>query len=113
MGGVDLKFLLALKSCDFTVGGMERMGLGQWEGTLMLLLEQSIEQECWDLELQGPKHRMWMKEARAERVDVWTVLKLCIGTSLVVHWLRICLPTHGMWVRSLVLELSFHMLWGN
>ena len=29
MGGIDLKSLLALKFCDFTGGGMERMGLGQ------------------------------------------------------------------------------------
>ena len=29
MGGVDLTFLLGLKFYDFTVGGMERMGLGQ------------------------------------------------------------------------------------
>ena len=52
-----------------------------------MLLEQSMEQEFRDLESQGPQHGIWMKEARAERVDVWTVLKLCIGTSLAVHWL--------------------------
>ena len=26
------------------------------------------------------------------------------GTSLVAQWLRICLPTQGTWVRSLVWE---------
>ena len=27
-----------------------------------------------------------------------------IGTSLVVQWLRICLPMQGTWVRALVPE---------
>ena len=31
------------------------------------------------------------------------------GTSLVVQWLRIHLPTQGMWVQSLVSELRLHM----
>ena len=35
------------------------------------------------------------------------------GTSLVIQWLRICLAMQGMWVRSLVRELRFHMLQGN
>ena len=35
------------------------------------------------------------------------------GTSLVIQWLRICLVMQGMWVRSLVRELRFHMLQGN
>ena len=28
------------------------------------------------------------------------------GTSLVVHWLRICLPMQGTWIQSLVWEDS-------
>ena len=28
------------------------------------------------------------------------------GTSLVVHWLKICLPMQGTWIRSLVWEDS-------
>ena len=28
------------------------------------------------------------------------------GTSLVVHWLKICLPVQGTWVRSLAQEDS-------
>ena len=32
-----------------------------------------------------------------------------IGTSLVVQWLRIHLPMHGVCVQSLVRELSSHM----
>ena len=32
-------------------------------------------------------------------------------TSLVVQWLRICLPMQGMQVRSLVRELRSPMLW--
>ena len=35
------------------------------------------------------------------------------GTSLVVQWLRICLPMQGMWVWSLVEELISHMPRGN
>ena len=31
------------------------------------------------------------------------------GTSLVVQWLRICLPMQGTWVSSLVWELRSHM----
>ena len=34
------------------------------------------------------------------------ILKLQTGTSLVVQWLRICLPRQGTWVRSLVQEDS-------
>ena len=33
-----------------------------------------------------------------------------MGTSLVVQWLRICLPLQGAWFRSLVRELRSHML---
>ena len=36
-----------------------------------------------------------------------------LGTSLVVPWLRICLPTQEMWVRSLVEELISHVPWSN
>ena len=35
------------------------------------------------------------------------------GTSLVIQWLRVCLPLQGMWVQSLVRELGFHMPWSN
>ena len=35
------------------------------------------------------------------------------GTSLVVQWLRICLPGQEMQVRSLVEELRFHRLQDN
>ena len=35
-----------------------------------------------------------------------------LGASLVVQWLRICLPTQGTWVRSLV-RGGFHILWSN
>ena len=35
------------------------------------------------------------------------------GTSLVVQWLRICLPMQGMRVRSMVREERSHMIWGN
>ena len=36
-----------------------------------------------------------------------------IRTSLVIKWLRICLPASGMWVQSLVKELRGHMPQGN
>ena len=34
--------------------------------------------------------------------------KTCLGISLVVQWLRICLPKQGTWVWSLVRELRSH-----
>ena len=40
-------------------------------------------------------------------------IKMTIGTSLVVQWLRIHLPMQEMWVQSLVGELRSHMLQGN
>ena len=33
------------------------------------------------------------------------LLKSCLGTSLVVQWVRFCLPMQGMQVRSLIGEL--------
>ena len=36
-----------------------------------------------------------------------------LGTSLVVQWLRICLPNQGPWVWPLVWELRSHMPWSN
>ena len=35
--------------------------------------------------------------------------KLSLGTSLVVQWVRICLPKEGTWVQSLVWEDFTHM----
>ena len=35
------------------------------------------------------------------------------GSSLVVQWLRICLPTQGTWVQPLIGELRSHMLRGS
>ena len=35
------------------------------------------------------------------------------GTSLAVHWLRLCLPVQGLQVWSLVGELRSHMSWGQ
>ena len=46
------------------------------------------------------RRRLWEKEN----------LKYAnFGTSLVVQWLRICLPMQGMLVQSLVWELRSHM----
>ena len=36
-----------------------------------------------------------------------------IGTSLMVQWLRLHLPVQGVWARSLVKDLRFHMLCGT
>ena len=36
-------------------------------------------------------------------------LKTILGTSLVVQWLRLCLPMQGVQVQSLVRELRFNM----
>ena len=40
-------------------------------------------------------------------------IQVITGTSLVVEWLRICLPVQGMQVRSLVGELRSHTPRGN
>ena len=32
-----------------------------------------------------------------------------LGTSLVIQWLRLCLPMQRLWVQSLVGELRSHM----
>ena len=37
----------------------------------------------------------------------------CLGTSLAVQELRLCLPMQGVWVQSLVRELRFHMPHGQ
>ena len=37
---------------------------------------------------------------------------LFLWTSLVIQWLRICLPMQGIWVRSLVREIRSYMPWG-
>ena len=34
-------------------------------------------------------------------------------TSVVVQWLRICLPMQGTQVQSLIQELTFHMPQGS
>ena len=39
-----------------------------------------------------------------EYLSNFSNIKKRIGTSLVVQWLRICLPMHGTWVRALVWE---------
>ena len=41
------------------------------------------------------------------------IIKKSTGASLVVQWLRLCLPMRGTQVQSLVLELGTHMPWGN
>ena len=41
------------------------------------------------------------------------ILKNISQTSLVVHWLRLCLPKQGLQVLRLVKELRSHTPWGN
>lgn len=49
--------------------------------------------------------------------DSWAGLlplkTVSVGISVVVHWLRIYMPTQGTWVQSRVQELRFHMPWGG
>ena len=49
--------------------------------------------------------------------DSWAGLlplkTVSVGTSLMVHWLRIYMPTQWTWVLSRVQELRFHMPWGS
>ena len=58
-----------------------------------------------------------MPEANTSVAHDKSVIKLnvksILGTSLVVQWLRICLPMQEMWVRSLVRELRSHMPQSN
>ena len=42
-----------------------------------------------------------------------SVFKKDLGNSLVVQWLKICLPVQGTWVWSLVRELRAHTLCSN
>ena len=39
-------------------------------------------------------------------LSLWTIYTgdLIVGTSLVIQWLRICLPMQGTWVPSLIQE---------
>ena len=53
-----------------------------------------------------------------DEITKWRVLSImclnCIsGTSLLVQWLRACLPKQEVWVQSLVGNLKSHMLCGN
>lgn len=41
------------------------------------------------------------------------ILKYISRTSLVVHWLSLCLPKQGLQVLCLVKELRSHTPWGN
>ena len=45
--------------------------------------------------------------------NFFSLLKITLGTSLVLQWLKICLPMQGMRVESLVRELRSHMPWGS
>ena len=48
-----------------------------------------------------------------ENKGVWKNAMAKSRTSLVVQWLRLCLPIQGMWVCSLVRELRAHMSHGK
>ena len=45
------------------------------------------------------------KKAREKTIFLITIKKVFGGTSLVVQWLRICLPKWGTWVHSLAGKL--------
>ena len=42
-----------------------------------------------------------------------TEVKNTCGDSLVVQWLRLCLPMQGVQVRTLIRELRSHMPYGQ
>ena len=52
------------------------------------------------LSLPGPRFYLHL-ETYPQKVDC--------GTSLVVQWLRICLPMQGTWIQSLVWEDSTYL----
>ena len=51
---------------------------------------------------------MWHRDTEWADAVGKTMPKTCLGISLVVQWLRICLPKQGTWVWSLVRELRSH-----
>ena len=48
---------------------------------------------------------VWGEKTLEEKKNQW------MGTSPVVKWLIIHLPTQGMWVQPLAGKLRFHMPW--
>ena len=52
----------------------------------------------WSCSKYGPLTSSWSSWELIRNVNFWT--------SVVVQWLRICLPMQGTWVRSLVQEDS-------
>ena len=54
--------------------------------------------------MMGPSPRG--RDYGSHRVKEW--LERCLGTSLVVQWLRLCTPNAGAWDRFLVRELDPH-----
>ena len=51
---------------------------------------------------------------RVKGICIHFMLKCpCVGTSLVVQWLRLHLSMQGTWVRFLIREIRFHMPGGR
>ena len=72
--------------------------------------DQDWRQETWVLSLLGnrPTSPLAITDVHAYRPA-----KKAIGSSLVIQWLRICLPVEGTQVPSPVGELRSHMPKGN
>ena len=68
---------------------------------------QTYKQTSWALLGNGDKVKL-EKTGGGRRLQ-----RVIRGTSLVVEWLRICLPMQGTLVPSLVGELRLHVPWGN
>ena len=47
----------------------------------------------------------------SQEKSTWKLKKSDSGTSQVVQWLRLRLPMQGVWIQSLVRELSSHVNW--
>ena len=70
---------------------------------------QQQGERIWRRELWGK----WAHEEGAKAPSLERTRDSGARTAPVVQWLGIYLPMRGMWVRSLVWELRFHMPWGN
>ena len=87
-------------------------------GVGVLLGENQPQKREWTKQLAGliPEHRATSRlqhPGPKRRKPTGTKKNAYLENSLVVQWLKICLPMKGVWVRSLVGEVRAHMPCGT